>query len=63
MFRIIQSITSPKAEPFKRWLARVGKERIDEIADPELAVTRAKELYDKKGIQKIGLINACVALR
>jgi len=48
IFRIIQSISSPKAEPFKRWLAKVGKERIDEIADPELAVTRAKEIYDKK---------------
>lgn len=49
VFRIIQSIPSPKAEPFKRWLAKVGKERIDEIADPELAVTRAKEIYDRKG--------------
>lgn len=52
IFRIIQSIPSPKAEPFKRWLAKVGKERIDEIADPELAVTRAKETYDKKGYPK-----------
>jgi prophage antirepressor-like protein len=52
IFRIIQSIPSPKAEPFKRWLAKVGKERIDEIADPELAVTRAKEIYDKKGYQR-----------
>lgn len=52
IFRIIQSIASPKAEPFKRWLARVGKERIDEIADPELAVMRAKEIYDKKGYPK-----------
>jgi prophage antirepressor-like protein len=52
IFRIIQSISSPKAEPFKRWLARVGKERIEEIADPELAVTRAKEIYDKKGYPK-----------
>lgn len=49
IFRIIQSISSPKAEPFKRWLARVGKERVDEIQDPELAVARAKEIYDKKG--------------
>jgi len=49
IFRIIQSIPSPKAEPFKQWLARVGKERIDEIQDPELAVTRAKEIYGKKG--------------
>ena len=52
IFRIIQSIPSPKAEPFKRWLAKVGKERIEEIADPELAVTRAKEIYDKKGYPK-----------
>lgn len=49
IFRIIQSIPSPKAEPFKRWLARVGKERIDEICDPELAVNRAKAIYEKKG--------------
>jgi prophage antirepressor-like protein len=52
IFRIIQSIPSPKAEPFKRWLAKVGKERIDEIANPELAVIRAKEIYDKKGYPK-----------
>lgn len=52
IFRIIQSIPSPKAEPFKQWLARVGKERIEEIADPELAVIRAKEIYDKKGYPK-----------
>ena len=49
MFRIIQSIPSPKAEPFKRWLARVGYERVQEIADPELAMNRMKELYEKKG--------------
>lgn len=52
MFRIIQSIPSPKAEPFKRWLARVGKERIDEIANPELAVDRARAIYEKKGYKK-----------
>lgn len=49
MFRIIQSIPSPKAEPFKRWLARVGYERIQEIEDPELASKRAKILYKLKG--------------
>lgn len=49
VFRIIQSIPSTKAEPFKRWLARVGKERIDEIQDPELAMNRAKEIYERKG--------------
>lgn len=52
IFRIIQSIPSPKAEPFKHWLAKVGKERIDEIANPELAVNRAKEIYEKKGYEK-----------
>lgn len=52
VFRIIQSIPSPKAEPFKQWLARVGQERIEEIQNPELAVTRAKEIYDKKGYPK-----------
>ena len=49
MFRIIQSIPSPKAEPFKRWLARVGYERIQEIEDPELATKRTKMLYKLKG--------------
>jgi hypothetical protein len=49
IFRIIQSIPSPKAEPFKRWLAKVGYERIQEIEDPELAQKRAKALYKAKG--------------
>ena len=49
IFRIIQSIPSPKAEPFKLWLAKVGKERIDETIDPELAIQRARETYLKKG--------------
>ena len=49
LFRIIQSIPSPKAEPFKIWLARVGAERIDETIDPELAIERAVETYLKKG--------------
>jgi len=49
IFRIIQSIPSPKAEPFKRWLAKVGYERVQEIADPELAMNRMKDLYEKKG--------------
>lgn len=48
-FRIIQSIPSPKAEPFKRWLAKVGYERVQEIEDPELAQKRMKELYRSKG--------------
>ncbi|MBI5000051.1 MAG: Bro-N domain-containing protein [Euryarchaeota archaeon] len=49
MFRIIQSIPSKNAEPFKRWLARVGYERIQEIDDPELAMGRMKEIYRAKG--------------
>lgn len=49
IFRIIQSIPSPKAEPFKQWLARVGQERIEEIHDPERAIVRAKKIYEQKG--------------
>ncbi len=49
LFRIIQSIPSPKAEPFKRWLAKVGYERVQEIEDPELATRRTKALYRAKG--------------
>ena len=49
IFRIIQSIPSPKAEPFKLWLSEVGKEGIDEIIDPERIIDRALETYLKKG--------------
>lgn len=49
LFRIIQSIRSPKAEPFKRWLAKVGYERIQEIEDPELATKRTRAIYKAKG--------------
>ncbi len=49
IFHIIQSIPSPKAEPFKRWLARVGYERVKEIEDPELATKRTRALYKAKG--------------
>ena len=49
LLRIIQSIPSPKAEPFKMWLAQVGRERIEETIDPELAIDRAIETYQKKG--------------
>ncbi len=49
VFRIIQSIPSPKAEPFKRWLARVGYERVQEIEDPEIATKRTRALYKAKG--------------
>jgi prophage antirepressor-like protein len=52
LFRIIQSIPSPRVEPLKRWLARVGKERIDEIENPEMAMARMQELYEKKGYPK-----------
>ena len=52
ILRIIQSIPSPKAEPFKRWLAKVGSERIEEINNPELAMDRMKQLYEKKGYSK-----------
>jgi len=52
IFRIIQSIPSKKAEPFKRWLAKVGYERVKEIENPELAQERMKQLYEKKGYSK-----------
>jgi len=49
VFRLLQSIPSKQAEPFKRWLAQVGQERIDEIEDPELAQERMKAIYEQKG--------------
>jgi len=52
LLRIIQSIPSPKAEPFKQWLAQVGYERIQEIENPELAQERMKQLYEQKGYPK-----------
>ena len=52
IFRIIQSVPSPKAEPFKIWLAEVGKERLDEIVDPELTIERALETYLRKGYSR-----------
>jgi len=52
IFRIIQSVPSPKAEPFKMWLAEVGKERIDEIIDPELTIDRALDSYARKGYSR-----------
>ena len=54
MFRIIQSIPSRKAEPFKRWLAKVGYDRVQEIEDPELAQKRMRETYKAKGILMSG---------
>ncbi|HJH28711.1 MAG TPA: phage antirepressor protein [Methanosarcinaceae archaeon] len=49
VFRLIQTISSPKAEPFKRWLAKVGYERLEEIENPELATKRMREIYKQKG--------------
>ena len=56
LLRIIQSIPSPKAEPFKQWLAQVGAERLDEIADPEKAIVRGADFYRAKGYSE-GWIN------
>jgi hypothetical protein len=49
LFRLVQSVPSPKAEPFKRWLAEVGRERLEEIDDPELGIERLMEYYHRKG--------------
>lgn len=49
LFRLIQSIPSPKAEPFKIWLAQAGRERLDEIEDPELGLDRVMETFLRKG--------------
>ena len=54
---IIQSIPSPKAEPFKRWLAQVGRERIEETIDPEQAIDRALETYQKRDMVQTGFIS------
>lgn len=56
VLRLVQSIPSPKAEPFKMWLAQVGSERLDEIADPEKAILRGAEFYRAKGYTE-GWIN------
>lgn len=63
ILRIIQSIPSPKAEPFKLWLARVGAERIDETIDPELAVSRAFETYLRKGYTKEWIYQRLMSIR
>ena len=57
LLRIIQSIPSPKAEPFKRWLAQVGRERIEETIDPEQAIDRALETYQKRDMVQTGFIS------
>ncbi|WP_245591122.1 hypothetical protein [Cloacibacillus evryensis] len=63
ILRLIQSIPSPKAEPFKLWLARVGAERIEETADPELAIDRAFETYLKKGYTKEWINQRLLSIR
>ncbi len=60
IFRLIQSIPSPKAEPLKLWFARVGYERVQEIEDPELATKRTRALYKAKESMNLFLQNACV---
>lgn len=63
LLRIIQSVPSPKAEPFKLWLARVGTERIEETTDPELAIDRAFETYLKKGCTKEWIHQRLLSIR
>jgi len=63
LLRLIQSIPSPKAEPFKLWLARVGRERIDETIDPEQAIDRALETYLKKGYSEEWIHQRLMAIR
>ena len=63
LLRLIQSIPSPKAEPFKLWLARVGAERIDETIDPELAIDRAFETYLRKGYTKEWIHQRLMSIR
>ena len=63
LLRIIQSIPSPKAEPFKLWLAQVGRERIEETIDPELAIDRALETYQKKGYNEEWIHQRLLSIR
>ena len=63
LLRIIQSIPSPKAEPFKAWLAMAGRERIEETIDPEQAIDRALETYLKKGYSKEWIHQRLLAIR
>ena len=63
LLRIIQSIPSPKAEPFKLWLAQVGRDRIEETIDPELTIDRALETYLKKATAANGSTSACKPFR
>lgn len=63
ILRIIQAIPSPKAEPFKMWLAEIGKERIDETIDPEIAIDRALEIYQKKGYSEEWIHQRILSIR
>ena len=63
LFRLIQSIPSKKAEPFKLWLARVGRERIEETIDPELTINRALETYAKKGYSEDWINQRLISIR
>ena len=63
LFRIIQSVPSPKAEPFKLWLAQVGRERIEEIIDPEQAIDRALETYLRKGYDQEWIHQRILSIR
>ena len=63
LFRLIQSIPSPKAEPFKLWLAQVGRERIEETIDPEQTINRALEIYLRKGYSKEWVHQRLLAIR
>lgn len=63
LFRLIQSIPSPKTEPFKLWLAQIGRERIEETIDPELTIDRALETYLKKGYSKDWVHQRLLAIR
>ena len=63
LLRIIQSIPSPKAEPFKMWLAEIGRERIEETIDPELTIERALETYQKKGYSDEWIHQRLLAIR
>jgi hypothetical protein len=62
-FRLIQSIPSPKAEPFKLWLAEIAHERLEEIDDPELGIERLMEYCHRKGYSVLGLINVLNPLK
>ena len=63
LLRIIQSIPSPKAEPFKMWLAQIGRERIEETIDPEIAIDRALETYQKKGYSEEWIHQRLLSIR